>query len=116
MAETYIPIGEKNKKAILNFIGMCRMNGLEENGEPSFTFKDPREGIGVVMFDLFYRSTNVLEPCWSMTVKVDSQKRFHDNEPEEEGATYCYLDSYKIAKDSLDLQHKTSKFIVFSWR
>ena len=62
MAETYIPIGENNKKAILNFIGMCRMNGLEENGEPSFTFKDPREGIGVVMFDLFYRSTNVLLP------------------------------------------------------
>lgn len=116
MAETYIPIGENNKKAILNFIGMCRMNGLEENGEPSFTFKDPREGIGIVMFDLFYRSTNVLEPCWSMTVKVDSQKRFHDNEPEEEGATYCYLDSYKISKDSLELEHKTSKFNVFSWR
>lgn len=115
MSTTYIPISEKNMKLILNFIGMCRMNGLEEGGEPSFTFKDPREGVGVVMFDLFYRSTSVLEPCWSMTVKVDSQSRFHDDVPEQPGETYCYLDSYKVKKDSLELEHKTSKFNVFSF-
>lgn len=115
MGKTYIPITEKNKKAILNFIGMCRMSGLEGEGEPSFTFKDPREEIGTVMFDLFYRKNNVVEPCWSMTVKVDSSKRFHDDEPEEPGATYCYLDSYNITKDSLEFKHKTSKFNVFSF-
>ena len=32
-------LSEKNKKVILNFIGMCRMNGLEMAEEPSFTFK-----------------------------------------------------------------------------
>ena len=43
MGKTYIPITEANKKNILNFIGMCRMNGLEGMAEPSFSFKDNRE-------------------------------------------------------------------------
>ncbi len=37
--KTYIPITEANKKNILNFIGMCRMNGLEGMAEPSFLFQ-----------------------------------------------------------------------------
>ena len=48
MGKTYIPITEANKKNILNFIGMCRMNGLEGMAEPSFSFKDNREEIVVV--------------------------------------------------------------------
>ncbi len=115
MGKTYIPIGDENKKAILNFIGMCRMNGLESKGSPSFTFKDPREGIGIVMFDLFYSNSGMEEPCWNLTVKVDSQVRFHDNVPTEEGGTYCYTDSYKIKNDTLDLVHKNSRFNVFSY-
>lgn len=39
MGKTYIPITEANKKNILNFIGMCRMNGLEGMAEPSFLSK-----------------------------------------------------------------------------
>ena len=54
MGKTYIPITEANKKNILNFIGMCRMNGLEGMAEPSFSFKDNREEIGTVIFDVFY--------------------------------------------------------------
>ena len=53
MGKTYIPITEANKKNILNFIGMCRMNGLEGMAEPSFSFKDIREDIGTVIFDVF---------------------------------------------------------------
>ncbi|MDO5146007.1 MAG: hypothetical protein Q4D60_03300 [Eubacteriales bacterium] len=115
MSATYIPISEENKKLILNFIGMCRLSGLENGGEPSFTFRDNREGVGVVMFDLFYRSTGIEEPCWNMTVKVDASTRFHDEEPDKPGETYCYLDAYKIAKDSLELEHKTSKFNIFAF-
>ena len=59
MGKTYIPLTEQNKKVILNFIGLCRMNGLELSGEPSFSFKDHREGIGTVMFDLFFRNNGI---------------------------------------------------------
>ena len=38
MGKTYIPITEANKKNILNFIGMCRMNGLEGMAEPSLMY------------------------------------------------------------------------------
>ena len=87
MGKTYIPITEANKKNILNFIGMCRMNGLEGMAEPS----------------------------WNMTVKVDSDVRFHDSAASKAGETYCYLDSYRIEKDSLEFKTKTSKFNVFSF-
>ncbi|MCD8019376.1 MAG: hypothetical protein LUF92_07270 [Clostridiales bacterium] len=116
MASTYITITENNKKVINNIIGICRMNGMEKNGaDPSFTFKDVREDIGEVMFDLFYREKGMEQPCWSMTVKVDSSIRFHDDKPTVPGEIYCYLDSYKIEKGSLELKHKTSKFNVFSF-
>ena len=79
MGKTYIPITEANKKNILNFIGMCRMNGLEGMAEPSFSFKDIREDIGTVIFDVFYNCRGITEPSWNMTVKVDSDVRFHDS-------------------------------------
>lgn len=115
MGKTYIPISEQSKKFILNFIGMCRMGGLEQTGEPSFTFKEDVENIGTVIFDVFYRNSGITEPCWSMVVKVDTPVRFHDNTPAKPGDTYCYLDSYKIESGSLELKHKTSKFNVFSF-
>ena len=115
MGKTYIPLTEQNKKVILNFIGLCRMNGLELSGEPSFSFKDHREGIGTVMFDLFFRNNGIDATSWNMTVKVDTPVRFHDNVAEKPGETYCYLDSYKVEQGSLELQHKTSKFNVFSF-
>jgi len=59
-------------------IGMCRMNGLEGMAEPSFSFKDIREDIGTVIFDVFYNCRGITEPSWNMTVKVDSDVRFHD--------------------------------------
>lgn len=115
MAESYIPISEKNKKVILNFIGMCRMNGLEMAEEPSFTFKENRENIGRVMFDIFFSNNGITESSWNMTVKVDSSVRFHDDVPSQPGETYCYLDSYRIDKDSLEMEHKSSKFNVFAF-
>lgn len=115
MGKTYIPLSEQNKKTILNFIGMCRMSGLEKTGEPSFSFKENREDIGKVIFDLFYSNNGIAESCWSMTVRVDTSVRFHDKEQAKPGETYCYLDSYKIEEDSLELKHKTSKFNVFSF-
>ena len=102
MGKTYIPITEANKKNILNFIGMCRMNGLEGMAEPSFSFKDIREDIGTVIFDVFYNCRGLTEPSWNMTVKVDSDVRFHDSAASKAGETYCYLDSYRIEKDSLE--------------
>lgn len=99
MGKTYIPITEANKKNILNFIGMCRMNGLEGMAEPSFSFKDNREEIGTVIFDVFYSCRGITEPSWNMTVKVDSDVRFHDSAASKAGETYCYLDSYRIEKD-----------------
>lgn len=115
MGKTYIPLSEQNKKFILNFIGICRMGGLEQHGEPSFSFKEKREGIGTVMFDVFHRNNGITEPCWNMTVRVDTPVRFHDNTPAKPGDTYCYLDSYLIEQGSLELKHKTSKFSVFSF-
>ena len=115
MAKTYIPINEINKKFILNFIGLCRMSGVEQTGEPSFTFKDVREGIGTVIFDVFYRYNGIQEACWNMTVRVDTQVRLDSDAPAKKGETYCYLDSYKIEKGSLELTHKTSKFNIFSF-
>ena len=116
MGKTYIPITEANKKNILNFIGMCRMNGLEGMAEPSFSFKDIREDIGTVIFDVFYSCRGITEPSWNMTVKVDSDVRFHDSAASKAGETYCYLDSYRIEKDSLEFKTKTSKFNVFSFQ
>lgn len=114
MGKTYIPITEENKKCIRNFIGMCRLNGLEGPAEPSFSFKDTRD-IGKVTFDIFFSCNGIVEPCWSMTVRVDSEQRFHDNVPAKSGETYCYLDSYYIEKGSLDFKTKTSKFNIFSF-
>ena len=104
MGKRYIPITEANKKNILNFIGMCRMNGLEGMAEPSFSFKDIRDNC-----------RGITEPSWNMTVKVDSDVRFHDSAASKAGETYCYLDSYRIEKDSLEFKTKTSKFNVFSF-
>lgn len=115
MAKTYIPIGEKNKKFILNFIGMCRMSGIEQGGEPSFTFKDTREGVGTVIFDVFFRNNGIEAASWNMTVKLDTSVRIHDDTPAKPGETYCYLDSYRIDQGSLELKHKTSKFNVFAF-
>ncbi len=115
MAKSYIPLTEANLKVIKNFIGMCRMNGLENASEPNLTFKEEREGIGRITFDLFYRANGVTEACWNMTVKSDSEFRFHDDVPAKKGDIHCYLDSYKIETGSLDLIHKTSKFNIFAF-
>lgn len=115
MGKTYITLTEANTKAIKNFIGMCRMNGLEGMAEPSFSFKEQREGLGTVSFDIYFRANGIQEACWNMVVKVDTNKRIHDNQPAKSGALYSYLDSYKINQGSLDLIHKTSKFNEFSF-
>lgn len=115
MSDRYIPITDNNLKVIKNFIGLCRMNGLEGPGEPNFTFKENREGIGNIIFDLFFRNNGVSEACWCMTVKTDTPIRFHDNVPAKKGDIHCYLDSYTIAAGSLELTHKTSKFNIFSF-
>lgn len=90
------------------------MNGLEGPEEPSISFKDNRE-IGTVNFDVFYTCKGISEPCWNMTVRVDTPVRFHDKVPAKEGDTYCYLDSYKIDSKTLEFKTKTSKFNVFSF-
>jgi len=115
MSKAYIPLTEQNKKIILNFIGMCRLNGIELAGEPSMSFKEDREGIGRVIFDLFFKNDKINAPCWSMTVKVDTNTRFHDNTEAKKGEMYCYLDSYRIEQGSLELNHITSKFNVFAF-
>ena len=62
-----------------------------------------------------YNCRGITEPSWNMTVKVDSDVRFHDSAASKAGETYCYLDSYRIEKDSLEFKTKTSKFNVFSF-
>ena len=116
MGKTYIPITEANKKNILNFIGMCRMNGLEGMAEPSFSFKDIREDIGTVIFDVFYNCRGITEPSWNMTVKVDSDVRFHDSAASKAGETYCYLDSYRIEKIVLNSRQKHQNLTYFLFR
>lgn len=115
MSKAIIPLTEANKKAITNFIATCRFNGLENASEPNFTFKEQRDGIGKVIFDLFYRDNGVDTPGWNLTVKTDTDVRFHDDVPAKKGDIYCYLDSYRIEKGSLDLKHKVSKFNIFSF-
>lgn len=110
-----IPLSEKNIKFIKNFIGMCRMNGLEGPATPSFTFREEREGLGQVIFDIYYQMNTITEPCWNMTVKLDTPVRFHDGVASKPGETYCYLDSYRIDKGSLELITKTSKFNIFAF-
>ena len=95
---------------------MCRMNGMEGAATPSFTFKDYREEYdGDVIFDIYFQQNTITEPCWNMTVKIDTPVRFHDGQPSKAGDTYSYLDSYRIDKGSLDLIVKTSKFNIFSF-
>ncbi len=115
MAKAYIKITEANEKAIKNFIGMCRMNGLENDADPTFTFKDHREGLGVVSFDLYFDSKSISEVAWKMTVKIDTSVRFHDQEKSEPGALNCYRDFYKIKEGSLDLELLKSNFSVFAY-
>ncbi len=115
MSKAYIPLTESNKKIILNFIGMCRMNGIEAKGEPSMSFKEERENIGKIIFDLFFKNDKINAPCWSLTVKTDTDLRFHDNQPAKKGEIYCYLDSYRIDEGSLELKKITSKFNVFAF-
>ena len=115
MAKAYIELTESNLKAIKNFIGMCRMNGMENNADPAFTFKDPREGLGTVSFDLYFDSKSISEVAWKMTVKLDTSVRFHDQEKPEPGAINCYRDFYKIKEGSLDLELLNAKFTVFSY-
>ena len=91
------------------------MNGLEGGAEPSISFKDIREDIGTVIFDVFYSFKGLKEPGWNMTVKVDTEVRFHDNVPAKAGETYCYLDSYRLDNKTLEMQTKTSKFNIFSF-
>ena len=109
MGKTYIPITEANKKNILNFIGMCRMNGLEGMAEPSFSFKDNREEIGTVIFDVFYSCRGITEPSWNMTVKVDSDVRFHDSAASKAGETYCYFRFLQNRKRYLEFKTKNIK-------
>ena len=115
MSKPYIKLTEKNKKVILNFIGMCRMNGIELEGRPSMTFNDNREDIGPVKFDLFFRNDGIDKPCWSMTVKADTEVRFHDDVPAKKGDIHCYLDSYRVEEGSLELKPVSSKFNIFSF-
>ena len=116
MAETFIPIRENNLKCIRNFIGLCRMNGLEGDAVPTFTFKEYREEYdSVVVFDIYYDSNPFEEPSWKMTVKVETNKRFHDGVASKPNESYTYLDKYRIEKGKLDLESLTSRFNVFSF-
>ena len=114
MAKAYIKLTEANLKAIRNFIGMCRMNGMENSADPTFTFKDQRD-IGTVSFDLYFDSKSTSEVAWKMTVKVDTSVRFHDNEKSEPGALNCYRDFYKIKEGSLELELLKANFSVFAY-
>ncbi len=115
MAKPLIPLTEANMKAIKNFIGMCRMNGLEGPAEPSFNFKDSREDIGLVIIDLYFDARGISETLWKITVRADTDVRFHDDVPAEEGQHFNYRDMYHVKTDSLELIHKNSDFKVFSW-
>lgn len=115
MGKTYIPITEANKKNILNFIGMCRMNGLEGMAEPSFSFKDIREDIGTVIFDVFYNCRGITEPSWNMTVKVDSDVRFHDSaarKQEKPTVIQILTESKKIVLNSRQ-KHQNLTYFLF---
>ena len=111
----YITLSESNIKVIKNFIGMCRMNDLEGTAAPAFNFKDVRDDLGTVSFDLYYDFRGIEEPCWKITVKVDTDKRLMDDQPGKEGDQYSYVDNYTIASGTLDLQYKNSRFNVFAW-
>ena len=93
---------------------MCRMNGLEGMAEPSFSFKDIREDIGTVIFDVFYNCRGITEPSWNMTVKVDSDVRFHDSAARSRRNLLLFR-FLQNRKDSLEFKTKTSKFNVFSF-
>ena len=115
MGKTFIKLTEAYKKAILNFIAMCRMNGLEGPAEPSFTHKEEREGLGEIYFDLYYRARGVVTPAFYLTVKVDTKNRFHDDEPAKKGETYSYIDTYMIDPKTLEFVVRNSKFSVFKF-
>ena len=115
MSKVYIELSDSNVKAVKNFIGMCRMNGLEGSAAPAFNFKDEREGLGTVSFDLYYDFRSFDNPCWKMTVKVDTEVKLDPKSPGTDGDQYSYLDNYAIKKDSLDLEYKNSRFNVFSY-
>lgn len=115
MAKALIPITEQNEKNIKNFIGMCRLNKLEMSGEPSFTFNDHREGVGVIKFDIYFVNNGIVDPCWNLTVRTDTEIRFHDDVPSKNGEMYCYIDAYRVEQGSLDFIHKDSKFSVFAY-
>ncbi len=116
MGKTYIPISDNNLKIIKNFIGLCRMNGLEGPAVPTFTFREFRpEYESDVIFDLYFEQSPVEEPCWKMTVKVQTGNRFHDGIASKPGETYSYLDKYRIEKAKLDLDVMSSRFNVFAF-
>ena len=115
MAKEYIPLSEDNIKVIKNFIGMCRMNGLEGSAAPSFNYKDIREGLGTVNLDLYYDFRGITTPCWKMTVKVDTDQRIHDDKPGSEGAQYSYVDTYVVDQGDLEIKYKNSRFNEFSF-
>ncbi len=113
--KTYIEITDANKKALTNFIGLCRMNGLEGPAEPSFTHKDNRPDLGEVYFDMYYRYHGVEKPAFYLTVKVDTRNRFHDNEPAKKGAMYSYIDTYFVDPDTMEFVVRNSKFTTFNF-
>ena len=116
MAKAYIPITESNLKCIKNFIGMCRLNGLEGAAVPTFTFREYREEYdSTVIFDVYFEQSPIEEPSWKMTAKVETSTRFHDGQPSKPGESYSYLDKYRIDKGKLDLEVMTSRFNVFSF-
>lgn len=115
MGKAYIPLSEANKKAILNFIAMCKMNGLEGEASPTFNFKDIREDLGTVILDLYYDFRGIDVPCWKITIKTDTECRIHDDQPAVEGETYSYVDTYQIAQGSTEFEYQKSRFSVFAF-
>ena len=111
----YIDLSDTNLKVLKNFIGMCRMNGLEGSAVPAFNFKDIRENLGTVSFDIYYDFRGISEPCWKLTVKVDTDQRLHDDKPAHDGDQYSYVDNYVIKAGSLELEYNNSRFNVFSY-
>jgi len=115
MAKPYIPLSDANTKVIKNFIGMCRMNGLEGPAAPAFNFKENREGVGIVHFDMYYDFNGITEPLWKIIVKVDTDLNLVDGNKLGQGSQGSYLDSYIINAGSLDLEFKNSRFNEFKW-
>ena len=111
----YLDLSDTNVKVLKNFIGMCRMNGLEGTAAPAFNSKDIREDLGTVSFDIYYDFRGITEPCWKLTVKVDTDKRLHDDKPAQAGDQYSYVDNYVVQSGSLELEYKNSRFNVFSY-